>query len=1090
MSRCRGQVRDFSRPGEEKKEVWDMIGHHMVEISHSTRSINIEDSSRQASISSRSSASPLHPVGCSFLGRVLSSTTQKLSSRPEMTLVWRDSVKGLSGPSLGNISSFNHFPPSLVLDFRGARSCDLAAEQNLAFALKKPSLPLQAPVQGSGHHVSLKLGCRASVGRSRHAVGRGCSNGLPNEVAVNPADIEADCLTLEPKSVRRPDKIPGCLSPQESQRGKDSAPWATVWDTVLYVGAQKETHFPVMEVGSGGISGGGVPAPYGRACTNCVRAKCRCILRIDGADCERCHRLSKECIPSVTVRKRNGRRSHVSRAAALEDKLEDIVTLLRNQNTTMSSAGSGAPARDTTRRRSSQEMSIELRPSTPSSSGHPVATQVDAPSPSSVTALPPARTKCKSDLYASLPTLYAHAPTMTVHHLQHHYPFLWFNVMTATCLNVVQQRGMATAATKFLAQKVVVESEKSLDPLLGVLTSITWAYNSDPEKKRLPVMYMLAKSLAYDLRLNRATFEQVEPCYAISNMTVRGSSQQVCARSSEVKEADLDSRCSMPSNLKRREALHWNAYMDESLKPLCTRPEWDGDIILASQVKVQLLVQELARALEQSGNRPSTGLLGSLRKRLHGIRADLPRHLQGHEAIICYIHHTDLVIQETALTHLKPPPPSTPDYERYEILQSCLASVTAWFETYCRMPPESYLAVPVTFWSQLSLCSNTLYRLTLLDDPAWDRQAVRERLDFLTLCDRLVDRYEKATERRRVKLDVSVEEDQFTRAARVLRQMRASAGEGIRALDSGGNTLTPTPVPAVDPSLAVVGCSSTVGMIPADDPPPAGVYGSVQEPLGSAFFQPPHHPQEGSQIGDFNAQGAECGRTKIRGVRVGGSGISWIARLRSDFLFKFVEGITVNELECENSFPPGTPSEGHVVLQKEQPPTDASTSQNCNVEHVEHVENAPALSKHGTAFDRQCKLRHGPTPRAQEAEDRGHDAGTSVDDEFNDDVRHYFRKTTDGVWWARVPGSQLPEFVGTLEAAPPAAETPRRASPCGVYVFPDLPRTPQAESRVRRSTMVSNNSDDTSDRGRGACSSGQSLRKSLLWCLLRDSPSA
>jgi len=34
-------------------------------------------------------------------------------------------------------------------------------------------------------------------------------------------------------------------------------------------------------------SGGGTPAPYGRACTNCARAKCRCIYRPEGTDCER-----------------------------------------------------------------------------------------------------------------------------------------------------------------------------------------------------------------------------------------------------------------------------------------------------------------------------------------------------------------------------------------------------------------------------------------------------------------------------------------------------------------------------------------------------------------------------------------------------------------------------------------------------------------------------------------------------------------------------------------------------------------------------------------------------------------------------------
>lgn len=105
----------------------------------------------------------------------------------------------------------------------------------------------------------------------------------------------------------------------------------------------------------------------------------------------------------------------------------------------------------------------------------------------------------------------------------------------------------------------------------------------------------------------------------------------------------------MSSNLKRHEALNWNAYMDESLKLLCTRPEWDGDTILASQVKIQLLVQELAQASEHSGNRPSTGLLGSLRKRLHSIRADLPGKLQDH----------GMFISSQALLQAPPPHAST-----------------------------------------------------------------------------------------------------------------------------------------------------------------------------------------------------------------------------------------------------------------------------------------------------------------------------------------------------------------------------------------------------------------------------------------------
>ncbi len=34
----------------------------------------------------------------------------------------------------------------------------------------------------------------------------------------------------------------------------------------------------------------GTPAPYGKACTNCARAKCRCLYRSGGVVCERVRR--------------------------------------------------------------------------------------------------------------------------------------------------------------------------------------------------------------------------------------------------------------------------------------------------------------------------------------------------------------------------------------------------------------------------------------------------------------------------------------------------------------------------------------------------------------------------------------------------------------------------------------------------------------------------------------------------------------------------------------------------------------------------------------------------------------------------------
>lgn len=74
-------------------------------------------------------------------------------------------------------------------------------------------------------------------------------------------------------------------------------------------------------------------APYGHACVGCSKAKCRCISQGPGNSCQRCHRLSKECRPSVVAYKRLARRP-ASKTVRLEEKLDDLVTLLTTQAAT------------------------------------------------------------------------------------------------------------------------------------------------------------------------------------------------------------------------------------------------------------------------------------------------------------------------------------------------------------------------------------------------------------------------------------------------------------------------------------------------------------------------------------------------------------------------------------------------------------------------------------------------------------------------------------------------------------------------------------------------------------------------------------
>ena len=54
-------------------------------------------------------------------------------------------------------------------------------------------------------------------------------------------------------------------------------------------------------------------------------------MRIVGANISRCHRLTKDCQPASFVRKR-GSRKVMGRKSQLEDKLDNIVSLLQAQN--------------------------------------------------------------------------------------------------------------------------------------------------------------------------------------------------------------------------------------------------------------------------------------------------------------------------------------------------------------------------------------------------------------------------------------------------------------------------------------------------------------------------------------------------------------------------------------------------------------------------------------------------------------------------------------------------------------------------------------------------------------------------------------
>lgn len=82
---------------------------------------------------------------------------------------------------------------------------------------------------------------------------------------------------------------------------------------------------------------------------------------------------------------------------------------------------------------------------------------------------------------------------------------------------------------------------------------------------------------------------------------------------------------------------------------------------------------------------------------------------------------------------------SIPETQRVDALYSCLMAVRAWFDIFFAIPLSELPAFFV--FVQLAQTQIALYRITTTDDPAWDRELVRNTANLLTILDRSIERF-------------------------------------------------------------------------------------------------------------------------------------------------------------------------------------------------------------------------------------------------------------------------------------------------------------------------------------------------------------
>ncbi|UNI22367.1 hypothetical protein JDV02_008263 [Purpureocillium takamizusanense] len=559
-------------------------------------------------------------------------------------------------------------------------------------------------------------------------------------------------------------------------------------------------------------------ASYGKACSGCSKAKCRCIVRGEGLSCERCHRLSKSCQPSATVRKRASAPRPVRRTTAttrLEDRLDALVNLLAAQAKSGAGNASRTPGQsDGIYVARSPDAAPAAWPESPASEAtnpreqHHETLGLERCPDATPHTRPPHDSMLRECPLAEddqcLETFRAHhlrafpflhiPPSTSAADVQREWPFLWLNIRASCCKPYARQQALELKVRETIAQKMLVDLERSLDLLLGLLTYLSWAEGKYRGKPLLSAYSSLATALLFDLRLDRSCREI--PCRE-SNVS-KAYSHPIKQVVAAVDRNNVERRAVLGCYVVtatiawflRMKPIGWTVHMEDCLSHLAQYPEVPGDCKLVATARLFRIMEEVHsvstwRKVESTSSQPQFYVKG-LRAMLDNVKDITPPQVLQDKMIRSYLCMAEALICELALhARQQQQPASVVDFERTNCFYTCLQALQGCVDNFLTFTPEEAFSHPMPMHLHFSRSTHILYRLCLLDDPACDRAAVLRTVDLLGAVEKCAALY--AAVPAAVGLETGGggggDDDMFTRTAEVLRAM---APAWRRALEDSG----------------------------------------------------------------------------------------------------------------------------------------------------------------------------------------------------------------------------------------------------------------------------------------------------------------
>ncbi|KAF9770589.1 hypothetical protein IL306_011843 [Fusarium sp. DS 682] len=293
----------------------------------------------------------------------------------------------------------------------------------------------------------------------------------------------------------------------------------------------------------------------------------------------------------------------------------------------------------------------------------------------------------------------------------------------------------------------------------------------------------MAVLLAYDLGLTKAPVEEqyFTTCFKMWG----GRPPAPRLRTQEERRAVVSLwflTSVMSSFVGKMDPLQWTPHMTDCLDAL-EREKYPSDELLVAFVRYQLVADEAQKLLVrdvmgESSPAPTYVFRKSLLAKLQAVREGLPINMPVAPVLHAHSLATEITINSVGLFMQ-----NIPVNQRIE---------------------KDVPGAPFAIYIQMSQVQIALYRLTTSEDPAWDKELVKNTADLLVLLDQVIDFFLRLDSAYKMKVSPG-EETVFVMGAKIMSNVKSSweptLSRHLRnappiSTNQGAGQPIPTPPPA------------------------------------------------------------------------------------------------------------------------------------------------------------------------------------------------------------------------------------------------------------------------------------------------------